>query len=112
MNMFPSPPRRSLAPIVFFLWATLGGWPLMIGLAKAAPLSGPISVLPADGVIEKPANYFDLEGRMLRFTPASNNGYSLAVLPAGEAAPRGTRLSIGNALGQYNNYGWSVPLGF
>lgn len=110
--MFPSPPRKSLARMFFFLWATLGGWPVVIGPAKATSLSGPISVLPADGLIEKPANYFDLEGRMLRFTPASSNGYSLAVLPAVETAPRGTRLSIGNALGQYNNYGWSVPLGF
>jgi hypothetical protein len=101
-----------LVHVCFSLWARLAGWAIVIGLANAAPLSGPISVLPAEGLIEKPANYFDLEGRMLRFTPASSNRYSLSVLPAVEVSPRGTRLSSGSAIGAYNNYGWRVPLGF
>ena len=103
---------RSRLRVTLVLLASLGHLLGLSASAIAGTLSGPISVLPADGLIEKPANYFDLEGQMLRFTPAASNRYVLAVLPAVNFSPRGTRLSIGNAIGAYNNYGWRVPLGF
>lgn len=48
--------------------------------AAARPV-GPVNVMTAEALISAPGNYFDLQAKTLRFTPASGGGYSVKVLP-------------------------------
>lgn len=73
---------------------------------------GPVHVLAAEGLVTAPANFIDLEGRTLRFTPAAGGGYTLEVLPLDFRAPTGEVLAPAQSVAPWPVLGWSVDLPF
>lgn len=81
-------------------------------VAQGARPEGAVSVMAADGLILEPANYFDLQGKTLRFTPTKTGGYTLKVLPLAAVAPTGTKLEPARSVAPWPILGWSVDLPF
>ncbi|MBL8795314.1 MAG: hypothetical protein JNM56_15520 [Planctomycetia bacterium] len=104
-----------LASLVAF--ALVFGWPSARTPGQTAKSDGknavvPVTVLPIDGLIQKPANLFDLQGKTLRYTPQANGGYKLEMLPTGALVPCQTVLDYRNAEGPALAKSWRAPLSF
>ena len=66
-------------------WASASTWaalPLWVALAAGSDglgVYGNVTTVPAGGLIRQPANYFDLEGTTLTFTPNGADGYTVRI---------------------------------
>ncbi len=74
--------------------------------------TGPVSVISGEGIIREPSNYFDLKAKTLRFTPRSDGGYALDVLPLNFDPDVGPRLRVEDSIGLWHSYGWPVTIPF
>ena len=70
---------------------------------------GTIATLSAEDLIERPGNYFDLEGTTLRFSPTGDH-YQVENLPLDFDEDFGAQLAWEAASGNFA--GWLVPLDF
>ncbi len=72
---------------------------------------GPVYVISGDGIIEEPANFFDLEGRTIRYTP-EGDGYRVENVPFSFSDQQRTRLNDSGAEFFGAITSWSRPLPF
>jgi hypothetical protein len=69
-----------------------------------------VHVVPATDIISKSANYFDLEGRTLRFVPVTGGGaYRLETVPTTFQEPESAAQLLGAAGRLTSGYSWSWP---
>jgi hypothetical protein len=71
-----------------------------------------VSVVSMDGLIEKPANLFNLQGRTLRFTPETDGTYKIISLATSNVVQCNQMLDDRDAQGPYQARGWPVSLSF
>src|SRR5262245_16044613 len=72
----------------------------------------PVSTVAIDGLIQKPANLFDLEGKTLRFTPQSNGSYKVETLTEANLVDADTPLAPPAVAQAYGLHAWRVDLPF
>lgn len=77
-----------------------------------AASTGPVSVISGDSLIQRPANYFNLEGKTVHFTRSGETSYTAQVLPLDFQSNRGTQLQYASATTTSYEYGWSIALPF
>jgi len=80
------------------------------GVAQDNPV-GPVYVISGDGIIEEPANFFDLEGRTIRYTP-EGDGYRVENVPFSFLDQQRIRLNNDGAEFFGSITSWSRPLPF
>ena len=57
----------------------LAPWVMLSGESDTIAVHGSVTTVPAGGLIRKPANLFDLEGKTVTFTPNGAGEYAVAV---------------------------------
>lgn len=72
---------------------------------------GPVYVISGDGIIEEAANFFDLEGRTIRYTP-EGDGYRVENVPFSFSDQQRIRLNDDSAEFFGSITSWSRPLPF
>ena len=78
-----------------------------------APQShGAVTTLSAGRLIRKPANYFDLEGKTLTFTPSESDGYSVAVDSLTWADPSAPPNALSNDYAEWGGLAIELPFSF
>ncbi len=83
------------------------------GQAKGASAAEDfVSVVSGEGMIDEPANLFNLRGKTLRFTPTAGGGYTVENLPRGKWEATTRVLGDAEAQGPKEAKGWAVPLPF
>ena len=58
---------------------TLAPWVMLSGESGTIGVHGSVTTVPAGRLLQKPANFFDLEGRTVTFTPNSEGEYAVTV---------------------------------
>lgn len=103
-------------------WMVLAAAGLMAGTSPVRPEEGkrgetpepqpfPVSVVAAEGLIRKPANLFDLEGRTLRFIPEEGASWKVETTGSVRLEACDTQLTAGPSH-PFGAHGWRVELPF
>jgi len=117
-DTFAATPPRSRARIIVGFWlGVVIVLAIPTGLANGATgktAEDFVVALPLEGLVTKPANLFNLEGKTLRFTPQKNGGYTVESLPTSKTVPCDQLLRDEDAVKDtvFEARGWAVPLAF
>ena len=76
------------------------------------PTEGIVTTIPAGTLIRKPANFFDLEGTTVKFTPNGADGYVVAGGNLNWLDPTSGVATVSSVLGEYDHLTVELPFPF
>src|ERR1700733_590278 len=100
--MSPAPAKFALPMMLIALFAPRAS-------ADAPSFVKPVAV---DGLVQCPAEYFDLQGKTIRFTPHADGSYFVQAIDGANLVSGGRTLEDPAAIGPWYSKGWEVKLPF
>ena len=92
--------------------ATPAPWAMLSAETATIAVRGGVTTVPVGGLIRKPANFFDLEGTTVTFTPNGADGYAVAVSNLNWHDPTSGPEIVSRELGEYESLTVALPFPF
>ena len=92
--------------------ATSASWVMLSAETATIAVYGGVTTVPVGGLIRKPANFFDLEGTTVTFTPSGADGYAVAVGNLSWHDPTSRPETVSRELGEYEYLTVGLPFPF